>query len=144
MERGQGADPVRTGRPAYSKMLLSLQVLKTSTTTQQKLWLPTEYSGDICYAANAMCVMQATPTTRRRPYHVTCMYVIYNMVKNQTCFLICTLQVFPTVKDMRKAADCRPNKDDIVSEIKFGFGRRKIGIAASRVVGGLFSDSPLH
>ena len=25
------------------------------------------------YAANAMCVMQATPTTRRRPYHVTCM-----------------------------------------------------------------------
>ena len=71
-------------------------------------------------------------------------YIIYNMVKNQTCFLICTLQVFPTVKDMRKAADCRPNKDDIVSEIKFGFGRRKIGIAASRVVGGLFSDSPLH
>ena len=53
-------------------MLLSLQVLKTSTKTQQKLWLPTEYSGDICYAANAMCVMQATPTTRRRPYHVTC------------------------------------------------------------------------
>ena len=70
MERGQGADPVRTGSPAYSKMLLSLQVLKTSTTTQQKLWLPIEYSGDICYAANAMCVMQATPTTRRRPYHV--------------------------------------------------------------------------
>ena len=77
--------------------------------------------------------------------HATGFLVIYNnMVKNQTCFLICTLQVFPTVKDMRKAADCRPNKDDIVSEIKFGFGRRKIGIAASRVVGGLFSDSPLH
>ncbi|XP_063684855.1 uncharacterized protein LOC134819026 isoform X2 [Bolinopsis microptera] len=54
------------------------------------------------------------------------------------------VKVFPTVKDMRKAADSRPNKDDIVSEIKFGFGRRKIGIAASRVVGGLFSDSPLH
>ena len=59
-------------------------------------------------------------------------------------FNLYNVQVFPTVKDMRKAADCRPNKDDIVSEIKFGFGRRKIGIAASRVVGGLFSDSPLH
>ena len=30
---------------------------------------------ETCYTVEEMCVMQATPTIRRRPLHVACMYV---------------------------------------------------------------------
>ena len=70
MERGRGADPERTGSPVYLRMLPHLPVLRTSITAKPKLWLLIGYSGGTCYAAKEMCVMQATPTTRRRPLQV--------------------------------------------------------------------------
>ena len=46
----------------------------TSTVVLYKLWLKAEHNGDTRFDANEMCVMQVTPTTRRRPLHVACVY----------------------------------------------------------------------
>ena len=59
--------PERTGSPAYSKMLLYSSVLITSVTAKLKHWPLTGYNGDTCYAAEGMCVMQATLTSKNCP-----------------------------------------------------------------------------
>ena len=52
--------------------------------------------------------------------------------------------MFPTLKKMKETAESMSSKDEIVSNIRFGPAMRKIGIAASRMVAGIFSDTPLH
>ena len=69
METGREEGPEKTGDPVYWRTRLTLQVSTTSTWVLNKLQLQTDYNGDTCYDANEMCVMQAIPTTRRRPLH---------------------------------------------------------------------------
>lgn len=45
---------------------------------------------------------------------------------------------------MKDAAQNMTQKEEIVSNIRFGPAMRKIGIAASRMVAGILSDTPLH
>ena len=79
MEKGPEADPGRTGCHVFLRMQLSLQVSTTSRWIVLNNKHQIGYNGGVSYVGTrSYFAVQATPTTRRRPYHVCMTYVRQN------------------------------------------------------------------